>query len=37
MKPLNPPYNCALRDAGRAHADLEGRRTRGPVVVLPEG
>lgn len=30
-------HRYPLREAGRAHADLEGRRTRGPVVMLPEG
>jgi NADPH2:quinone reductase len=25
-----------LRDAGRAHSDLEGRRTTGPTILIPE-
>ena len=30
-------HRYRLSEAARAHADLEGRRTRGPVVMIPEG
>jgi NADPH:quinone reductase len=30
-----PPARYALRDAARAHADLEGRRTTGQLVLIP--
>jgi NADPH:quinone reductase len=30
-----PPTRYALKDAARAHADLEGRRTTGSLVLIP--
>lgn len=32
---LDPPVTYALRDAARAHADLESRQTSGALVLIP--
>lgn len=33
---IEPAHRYALSDAATAHADLEGRRTGGPIILIPD-